>query len=147
MGLLKMCKLDSFVKECHRLHPFSSRGSTSASFSVSDTVARSLTSILHLSAVSNDRMAMRDFVFSDGTFIPKGTIVHAPIKLVQTESKYYEDPLEFRPWRFVTTSPGEGAHSVTSSTTASPGYIAFGLGRHTWCVSLCRENYEWPGLI
>ena len=79
-------------------------------------------------------MALEDFTFKDGTFIPKGTMVSVAQRATHTEAGYYDDPLTFDPWRFSRIREEEGNITKQMATTASVDYIPFGLGRHAWCV-------------
>ncbi len=49
----------------------------------------------------------------------------------------YEDPLEFKPWRFSEkeTQEGEGIHQYDMATL-SLDFVFFGNGRPAWCVQV-----------
>ncbi|KAJ3551745.1 hypothetical protein NP233_g13020 [Leucocoprinus birnbaumii] len=70
----RMRKLDSFVKESQRVH-----GS---------------------SAVMVRRLAMKDFTFSDGSVIPKGTTFAVAGGEINNDERYYSNPEEFQGFRF-----------------------------------------------
>ncbi|KIX01184.1 uncharacterized protein Z518_08909 [Rhinocladiella mackenziei CBS 650.93] len=74
-GLTKMMKLDSFIKESARFHPFQ--------------------------AGTMDRVAMKDYTLSDGTLVPKGTYMLTPSSAANFDTEV-RDPnaLDFDPWRF-----------------------------------------------
>ena len=81
------------------------------------------------------RKTMKDFTFSDGTVIPKGVHVAALTGPVNMDEAIYEDPLTFKPFRFVEAR--EGASSAREAvknqmTTTSPEYLLFGHGRRAW---------------
>ncbi|KAI0804683.1 cytochrome P450 [Irpex lacteus] len=103
-GMQKMRKADSFIKECQRLHSFNSLGM--------------------------QRLALKDYVFKDGTFIPKGTFVSVAQRATHTERDYYENPYTFDPWRFSRIREEEGNATKQMATTASVDYVPFGLGKH-----------------
>ena len=74
---------------------------------------------------------MKDFTFSNGTTIPRGSTVSVCALNVHLNDKVYEDPLKFDGFRFskmrehpVSTKKAVGM--VSSSTD----YLAFGHGRH-----------------
>jgi cytochrome P450 len=71
-------------------------------------------------------MALQDYTFSDGTFIPKGTILAVPSMPHQMDADTYANPDNFEPFRFENTKEGD----VTRKhfTTADPSYMGFGLG-------------------
>jgi cytochrome P450 len=78
------------------------------------------------------RKAMKDFTFSDGTLIPKGTFVAVPSYAMHHDENIYADPHEFQGARFEKMrgqlSPGEAARHQMIST--NPEYLLFGYGRH-----------------
>lgn len=80
------------------------------------------------------RLAMKDFTFSDGTFIPQGTFVSAVAMPMHHDDEYYSDGEEFNPWRFseMRDEDGEGLRHQMVSTGSD--YIAFGHGKHAWYV-------------
>ena len=80
------------------------------------------------------RLALEDFTFKDGSFIPKGAFVSVAQRATHTDRSYYDNPLVFDPWRFSRIMEGESNITKQMATTASVDYIPFGLGRHTWCV-------------
>ena len=79
------------------------------------------------------RKAKRDFTFSDGTFIPKGTMVVSTVLGIQNDPAHFEDPHIFNPWRFYDTRErAEMGSSKNDFTSPSPEIHAFGYGRHAW---------------
>ncbi|TCD64758.1 hypothetical protein EIP91_003649 [Steccherinum ochraceum] len=81
-------------------------------------------------ATSLFRKAMRDVTFSNGTHIPKGTLVIAAAKHAHFNEDSYASPDVFDPWRFVLTEKDKGTfnHNVT---TPRVDYLPFGLGKHS----------------
>ncbi|KAF9244079.1 cytochrome P450 [Melanogaster broomeanus] len=76
------------------------------------------------------RQAMKDFSFSDGTVIPKGTIVAVASRATHFDNDNYEHADMFDPFRFanVRSEDGEGVKHQFSST--NPEYLPFGHGQH-----------------
>jgi cytochrome P450 len=103
-GLDQMHKIDSFIKESQRLTP--------------------------LSNLAMLRVVMKDFTFSDGTAIPRGTLVSVPAHNVQLNDKVYEDPLRFDGFRFFKMRELEGSGTKVGLISSSPDHLSFGLGRH-----------------
>jgi len=101
VALGKMRKVDSFLRECQRI-----RG---------------------INTVTVLRKALKDFTFSDGTFIPKGTKIAAAARSVHHDGKIYENPEAFEPFRFADI-PDEDSRIKFASTTAE--YLPFGHGKH-----------------
>jgi cytochrome P450 len=83
------------------------------------------------------RTALKDFTFSDGTFIPKGTHVAAIVRPVHLDEEIYEDPLSFKPFRFAEACEGaNGARDAVKNQmiTTSLQYLPFSHGKHAWSV-------------
>jgi cytochrome P450 len=81
------------------------------------------------------RVAVKDFKFSDGTFIPMGTHVAAAARPIHMDEKFYEDPLAFKPFRFSEAHKGaiDARDAVKNQiTTTSPQHLLFGHGKHAW---------------
>ncbi|CAL1702938.1 unnamed protein product [Somion occarium] len=102
-ALQKMLKVDSFLRESHRHHGIGSLTMT--------------------------RKALKDFTFSDGTFIPKGAFVSAAEAPTHFDEANYENSEVFDPWRFVSNDGNniEGVKNQMVST--STDYVTFGHGR------------------
>ena len=78
------------------------------------------------------RKALKDFTFSDGTFLPKGTLVGIANRSIHHDEKFYESANVFKPFRFAEMhgEDGDGAKNQFVSTTME--YLAFGHGKHAW---------------
>ena len=83
---------------------------------------------------------MKDFTFSDGTFIPKGTMVSSVIQPMNEDEDIYENPTTFDPWRFSRARKEDGNTVKHSLVTPGLGFLSFGHGRHAWLVQLFRET-------
>ncbi|TCD62558.1 hypothetical protein EIP91_006736 [Steccherinum ochraceum] len=104
-SLAKMIKTDSFIKEIAR---FQGLGTTSLT-----------------------RLAMKDFTFSDGTFIPKGTLVSATSRAAHFDEENYENADIFDPWRFAKMEAADGTESLRNQiVNTHPEFLTFGLGKH-----------------
>ena len=78
---------------------------------------------------------MKDFTFSDGTPIPKGTHVGVTGGPVNMDENFYEDPLTFKPFRFAEAR--EGADNTREAVknqmvATSLQHLLFGHGKHAW---------------
>lgn len=51
---------------------------------------------------------MKDFTFSDGTFIPEGGFVGTAVQAMQRDADFYENGDMFKPWRFSEAREREG---------------------------------------
>lgn len=80
---------------------------------------------------------MADHTLSDGTFLPKGTIVSINAMSNHYNDKNYTDAASFDGFRFSkmreSSTEDEAKHQMVAT---SSDYLAFGYGRHAWCVSL-----------
>ena len=78
------------------------------------------------------RKAMKDYIFSDGTFIPKGTLVGVATRSLHYDKKFYENPNVFQPFRFAEMHKGDNDETKAQLVSTSTEYLDFGLGRHAW---------------
>ncbi|SJL10748.1 uncharacterized protein ARMOST_14142 [Armillaria ostoyae] len=100
----KMNQLDSFLKEAQRVY------GTTGVFGM-------------------QRTTRKDFVFSDGTVVPAGVQIVVASLSTHTDEENYEDPLEFKPWRFSEKRKQEGKDIRHHMATPSLDFIFFGIGR------------------
>ena len=82
--------------------------------------------------MSITRKALKDFTFSDGTFIPKGTLIGVASRGLHHDEQFYESANVFKPFRFagIREMDGEGLKYQFVSTGLE--YLPFGHGRHAW---------------
>ncbi|CAL1703009.1 unnamed protein product [Somion occarium] len=119
-ALQKMHKVDSFLKESQRCDG--------------------------LGSVSITRLAVQDFTFSDGTFIPKGTFVSAAMMPIHHDEEFYENPEMFNPWRFAEKRSGEGEELKHQLVSTNTEYITFGHGKHA-CPGRFFAANELKGML
>ncbi|PIL31339.1 cytochrome P450 [Ganoderma sinense ZZ0214-1] len=100
----KMWKLDSLFRESLRYHGIG------------------LTSLT--------RKVMKDITLSDGTFLPKGTLVVAAAHSTHHDEANYQDAEAFDPFRFAKMREAEGESLKYQFVNTSLDYISFGHGRH-----------------
>ncbi|KAF8128435.1 cytochrome P450 [Boletus edulis] len=98
----KMRRVDSFLKECLRF----------------DGVIATLS-----------RKALKDFTFSDGTFIPKGTLIAAATSSLHHDKNLYKNPDVFEPFRFAEMHEEDSNGPKHRLTSTSVKYLPFGHGR------------------
>ncbi|KAG0134977.1 cytochrome P450 [Tuber indicum] len=103
--LQKMRKTDSFLRESMRM------GTLLLSF---------------------NRMAMKNVTLSDGTYLPKGTLIAAPALMFASYPDFVEDPATFDGFRWYkkTLEAKDGAPKGNGSATTSSNNLAFGHGKH-----------------
>ena len=126
-GLDKMHKIDSFIRESQRLHPVAIRKWWPPS--------PSQISELKISLVALARVALKDFTFSDGTTIPRGTTVCIPRSVAHFNDKVYEDPSKFDGFRFSKMLERSTKKKV-GIVSSNQDHLPFGLGRH-----ICPGRY------
>ncbi|KAK0484465.1 cytochrome P450 [Armillaria novae-zelandiae] len=100
----KMNQLDSFLKEAQRVYG-------------------------NMGVFGMHRTTRKDFVFSDGTVVPTGVQMVVASMSTHTDSENYEDPLEFKPWRFSEKRKQEGEGIRHHMATPSLDFVFFGHGR------------------
>lgn len=128
-ALDQMHKLDSFVKESQRLRPL---GLGELAY----TVIFCFILYLHLITleVMMGRYAVVDFTFSDGTFIPAGTVVGVSSNNIQRDPRVYEDPDTFDGFRFVKMKERAALEGHPDKNfdmvTTNADFVAFSQGRH-----------------
>ncbi|KAK0448935.1 cytochrome P450 [Desarmillaria tabescens] len=98
----RMNQLDSFLKESQRLY---------GDFGV----------------FGMRRVVRKDFVFSDGTVVPAGTQVAVVSWCTHLDEKNYENPLEFKPWRFSERRKQGGEGMRHQLSTPNLDFISFGM--------------------
>ena len=76
--------------------------------------------------VALSRIAVNDFTFSDGTTIPRGTLVSFATQVAHLNNEVYEDPLRFDGFRF---SKMREVSAKVGMVTSSQDHLAFGHGR------------------
>ncbi|KAF9235152.1 cytochrome P450 [Melanogaster broomeanus] len=103
-ALAKMRRIDSFLTESQRMEG---------------------NAILTL-----PRQAMKDFTFSDGTVIPKGTFLAFATQPTHLDSEHYANPDVFDPFRFSNTRDEDRGGLKRQFISTDPEYLAFGHGRH-----------------
>ncbi|KAI6165104.1 cytochrome P450 [Pisolithus thermaeus] len=99
----KMYKIESFLKESHRLGGASSLV------------------MLH--------KVLKDFTFSDGRVIPRGCSIAAPSCAVHHDEEIYEKPEIFDPFRYVRLR-GDGYDIKQQMVSLSSDFLTFGHGKH-----------------
>ncbi|KAG5651711.1 hypothetical protein H0H81_007716 [Sphagnurus paluster] len=105
VSLNKMRKIDSFIKESMRLG--------------------------NGTAVSMQRKLLKDFTFSDGTFVPKGHTIAVANFATHRDEENYTDPNIFDGFRFSRMSDKENeAFNRHQAVALGLDYIVFGNGRH-----------------
>ncbi|KAK7058639.1 hypothetical protein VNI00_002275 [Paramarasmius palmivorus] len=102
MGKTKM--LDSFLKESQRMSSSS--------------------------AVSVQRVPLRDFTFSNGLVVPAGTLILTSLRATHFDEAYYPNPTEFDAFRSFKKRETENESLKHQMVTPDVGYLAFGTGKH-----------------
>ena len=80
------------------------------------------------------RYAIVDYTFSDGTFIPAGTVLSVSSSSVHLDPQTYEDPLKFDGFRFIKMKDRAAVEGHPDRkfdmVTINSDSVAFGQGRH-----------------
>lgn len=120
-AISKMHKLDSFLKESSRLHPLGA--GISLSFSP-------------LKQVGAPRKALETFTFSDGTTVPKGTLLGVPLTAIHYDKKIYPNAHEFDGLRFYNLTKLNRDNTKYQWADINLDYLVFGAGVRQWYLSL-----------
>ncbi|KAF8987058.1 cytochrome P450, partial [Hymenopellis radicata] len=73
---------------------------------------------------------IKPFFFSDGTYLPAGTLVGVGVHYVRDDDHNYDSANEFNPWRFVPEADAdETTAPIIRMTKTSPTYLGFGHGK------------------
>lgn len=115
-----LAKMDSFMTECGRLQPNSSR-----EFSVVFQVWK-----LTPSLVKNARIITQDWQFKDGTKLPKGTHLFTNQTAYQMQDSTFDDPDTFNPWRMSNLRSKPGEELKHQYVMTSDKNLHFGHGKH-----------------
>lgn len=78
------------------------------------------------------RVAHKDITLSDGTFIPKGTLLSVPVYSMHHDDSLYEDAARFDAFRFSRMREQEGEGAKHQYVNTSIDYVSFGHGKHAW---------------
>ncbi|TCD68632.1 hypothetical protein EIP91_010287 [Steccherinum ochraceum] len=103
-AMQRMRRVDSFLKESQRYNG--------------------------LGSIVMTRRALKDFTFSDGTFIPAGGFVSAAAMATHYDDAYYDHAHVFDPWRFSDMRGEDGEGTKHQMVSTSKEYVPFGHGRH-----------------
>ncbi|KAI0060666.1 cytochrome P450 [Artomyces pyxidatus] len=98
----KMRKLDSFLRECQRVHG--------------------------INTITLKRITRQPFTFSNGVTIPAGVIVSTPVRATHADDENYPHADVFDGFRFAKLRESEITKHQLASTT--PEYLAFAHGKH-----------------
>ncbi|KAF8547706.1 cytochrome P450 [Imleria badia] len=109
VSLSKMHKVDSFLKESIRIDGIDACWS------------------LYLPVYN---AAVKDFMFSDGTLIPKGTRINAGLVALHHDDALYENSKVFDPFRFADMGEEDEEGAKHQFVATSPEYLSFGHGLH-----------------
>ncbi|CUS09025.1 unnamed protein product [Tuber aestivum] len=83
---------------------------------------------------SFNRKVMKNYTLSDGTYLPKGTLVTAPYSMFSVDPDFIEDPEVFDGFRWykksLGTEGGGGPGRIQYWATTSPKDLNWGHGKH-----------------
>ena len=71
-------------------------------------------------------------MLSNGTFIPRGTLLSVAAYSHHRDETIYDDPDVFDPFRYSRLREVEGEGRKHQFVNTSNHYVAFGMGGHAW---------------
>lgn len=76
---------------------------------------------------------LKDFKFSDGSIVLVDNVICAPQQAIMWDSKYYNRPDEFLPFRFVSEHiDGHDDDAIPKFTDLKPHFYLWGAGAKPW---------------
>jgi len=75
---------------------------------------------------------LTDYTFSDGTVVPKGTLLAVPAHPIQIDEIFYSNPDVFDGFRFSNLRASEGESAKHHSSNTGTEFLHFGHGMHAW---------------
>ena len=79
------------------------------------------------------RRVVTDYKMSDGTFLPRGTLLAVNQAAAHRNDETYDKPDEFLPFRFADKRDSSREESTRNQMVATGSeFIAFGHVRHSW---------------
>ena len=81
-------------------------------------------------------------MFSDGTFIPKGTLIGVANRSLHYDQTLYESPNVFQPFRFAEMHKGDNDETKVQFVSTSTEYLEFGHGKHAWYDTFCLSAFH-----
>jgi hypothetical protein len=121
-ALTHMRRLDSFLKEVTRLRH--------GDIGTIQIPPRFFTVLIEI--VGAPHKAMRECSLSDGTKIPKGAYIVIATKARHHDESLYEDPSEFKGFRFSDIPEGELHRGKNVFAAANMDHLGFGSNKHIW---------------
>lgn len=76
------------------------------------------------------RLVLQPFTFSNGAYLPPGTVVAIAVQPVHTDDSNYSSPLSFEPFRHLDETRKENLGRKVDMTATHVDYLSFGNGRH-----------------
>lgn len=122
-ALMKLVKMDSFMKESQRFNPLLLSTFTSL-FNRTEHIDQQL-------AVTFERIVTRDYTLADGFLVPAGTTIGVPAQAISMDPEKYPDPETFDGFRFAKLRSSSDPNTARLQYAASNlDSMAFGYGRH-----------------
>jgi hypothetical protein len=128
-AVMKMRKLDSFLKESMRLNPLGF-GTQPTPFLLNPSTL----AITNLGTVSTTRdvIVPNGYTFRNGVTLPQGSVVATTLYPIHMDETIYPKPNEFDGFRFSRMREQEGESAKHHASNTSHEYLNFGHGQHAW---------------
>lgn len=79
---------------------------------------------------------MKDYTFSNGITVSKGTRLHTPCTPIHKDENIYENANQFDGFRFYKLRERDGESAKHHATSTGLDYLQFGHGQHAWFFQL-----------
>ncbi|KAH8828949.1 cytochrome P450 [Flagelloscypha sp. PMI_526] len=112
-----------------------------------DSLMKESTRMWGISPVSSGRQVMKEFTFSNGQVVPPGYILNFTASSIQRDEANFENPHEFRPFRFSDMRDEEGQGVFHSFVTLDPDFILFGIPNRHACPGRFFAAVEIKGIL
>jgi cytochrome P450 len=121
--------LDSVLKECQRLSPINNSKMSLAPSNKTAAFWRFYTNHISSTIAVLQRWTDKDVTLSDGTRVPRNTLLALAINR-HWDEEFYPEPEKFDGYRFLQMRSKPGNENVAQFVSTSANHLGFGHGEH-----------------
>ncbi|KAH8828952.1 cytochrome P450 [Flagelloscypha sp. PMI_526] len=112
-----------------------------------DSLMKESTRMWGVLAANSSRLVMKTFTFSNGQVVPPGYILTFTARAIHRDEANFEDPNDFRPFRFSEMRDKEGQEVFHSFVTLDPDFVPFGIPNRHACPGRFFAATEIKGIL